>query len=161
MTFSLIVAGLILLLFALAYATKRRFGVLALSLLAGALLAEMWSETVTPYVANSGISLISPPLINVVSFVITLVPSFFLLFSGPSAFKKHQQLGGAFVYALLAVSLLFDTLKSAIVMDDFAKNVASQVEPYLPIVITVCIVLALLDVFATHTRKFDSRKKKH
>lgn len=158
MTFLIVVGILFGALFLLAYATKRRFGVLTLALSAGAILAGLWSHELTPYIANLGIVVVRPPLVDIISLILTLAPSLILLFSGPSADKKLQRIGGSAVFALLAVALMFETLKNALVIDDFGQKIIGWVEPYLAIVVTVCLILALVDVLQTHSRRSISKK---
>ena len=160
MTFTIIVASILGVLFLLAYMTRRRFGVLTLALAAGSILAELWSHELTPLIANLGVVVIRPPLVDIVSVLLILAPSLVLLFSGPAAHQKLQRIVGSLVFALLAVLLMFDALTSALVLDQFAQQSIDYINPYRAALITVCLVLAVIDVLQTHTRRSEPRKKK-
>ena len=112
---------MLLLLFGLAYLTKRRFGVLGLALAAGSMLSGLWAETLTPIVAGAGIQVDVPPLITIVSVALVLLPAVLLLFSGPSYHERCLRLGGAALFALLAFALLIEPLGSALVLQDQGK----------------------------------------
>ncbi len=159
MTFAIVIVVLFVLLFLLAFMTKRRFGVLTLALAAGTVLAQLWSSSLTPYVASLGIDIVKPPLVEVVALILTLLPSLILLFSGPAAHKKLQRIGGSIVFALLAVLLMFDSLRNALVIDSVGEQIIQHVMLYSPIAITICLVLAIFDVLQTHTRRSEPRKK--
>ena len=50
----IVVSIILVALFALAFFTKRRFGVLGLALAAGAMLSELWAAELTPFVQKAG-----------------------------------------------------------------------------------------------------------
>ena len=144
MTFTIVLAIVFGVLFLLAYMTRRRFGVLTLALAAGSILADLWSSEATPYVANFGIVIIRPPLVDVVAVILTLAPSLILLFSGPAASNKFQRIGGSVIFA---------------VVDEFGKQIVSRINASYAIIVTVCLVLSIIDVLQTHVRRNESKKK--
>src|SRR3954465_8231908 len=117
MSFLIIFLIIIGILFATAYFTKRRFGVLGLALAAGAMLSTLWVGDLTPIIAQAGIVLVKPPLESVVSAALILLPALLLLSSGPSYKSQVQRLVGAGAFAVLAAALLLDPLGSALVID--------------------------------------------
>ena len=159
MTFSIALVVVFGVLFLLAYITRRRFGVLTLALAAGSILSDLWSSQATPYIANLGIVIVRPPLVDVVALILTLVPSLILLFSGPAASNKFQRIGGSIVFAVLAVMLMFEPLENALVIDEFGKQVVGYANSCYEIVVTVCLVLSIIDVLQTHVRRSEPKKK--
>ena len=159
MTFTIVLAIFFGVLFLLAYMTRRRFGVLTLALAAGSILADLWSSEATPYVANLGIVIIRPPLVDVVAVILTLAPSLILLFSGPAASNKFQRIGGSVIFAVLAVVSMFEPLENALVVDEFGKQIVSRINASYAIIVTVCLVLSIIDVLQTHVRRNESKKK--
>jgi hypothetical protein len=159
MTFSIALVVVFGVLFSLAYITRRRFGVLTLALAAGSILSDLWSSQATPYIANLGIVIVRPPLVDVVALILTLVPSLILLFSGPAASNKFQRIGGSIVFAVLAVMLMFEPLENALVIDEFGKQVVGYANSCYAIVVTVCLVLSIIDVLQTHVRRSEPKKK--
>lgn len=141
----------LILLFGLAYATKRRFGVLGLALAAGSMLSGLWAAKLTPIVADAGIVVQNPPLITLVAVILVLLPALLLLFSGPSYHDIPMRLGGAFLFAALAFALLIEPLGSALVLQDQGKEVYDFFVENRVYIVTVGLVLAVIDLLAVHT----------
>lgn len=146
-------------LFAMAYFTKRRFGVLGLALAAGAMLSTLWVGDLTPLIAQAGIILVKPPLESVVSAALILLPAILLLSSGPSYKSQIQRFIGASAFAVLAAALLLDPLGSALVIDKVGQPVYDFFVNYRVIIITVCLVLAVIDLLMTKSPKHHKEHK--
>lgn len=153
MSFLVIFLGVIALLFALAFFTRRRFGVLGLALAAGAMISTLWVGDLTPIIAQAGFVLIKPPLHSVVSAALILAPAVLLLFSGPTYKTMLQRVVGAAAFAVLATALLLEPLGSALVIDTTAKPVYDFFVQYRTVIITGCLSVALLDLLITKTPK--------
>jgi hypothetical protein len=151
--FLLLVAGL----FALAFFTKRRFGVLGLALVAGAMVSSLWVADLTPVVAQAGFVLVKPPLESVVAASLTLLPALLLLMSGPSYRAGWQRIMGALLFAVLAAVLLLEPLGSALIIEGPGEQLYSFFTHNSVIIITVCVVLALVDLLLTKTPKIPSK----
>lgn len=136
-------------LFATAYFTRRRFGVLGLALAAGAMLSTLWVGDLTPIIARAGVVLVKPPLESVVSAVLILLPALLLLSSGPSYKAQVQRVIGATAFAVLAASLLLEPLGSALVIEGVGQSVYDFFVHNRVVIITVCLVLAIIDLFMT------------
>lgn len=153
MSFLVIFLIVIGLLFALAFFTKRRFGVLGLALAAGAMLSTLWVGDLTPIIAKAGIVLVAPPLESVVAAALILAPAVLLLSSGPVNKKPTQRVIGAAAFAVLATALLLQPLGSALVIDATAKPVYDFFVQYRAVIITICLVFAVLDILVTKSPK--------
>lgn len=153
MSFLIIFLIVIGLLFALAFLTKRRFGVLGLALAAGAMMSTLWVGDLTPIIAQAGFVLVRPPLESVVTSALILAPAVLLLSSGPTYKTMRQRIIGAAAFAVLATSLLLEPLGSALVIDDVAKPVYDFFVQHRVIIITACLGLALLDLLMTKSPK--------
>ncbi len=160
MNVAIVFVVVLLLLFGLAFATKRRFGVLGLALAAGAMLSSLWAETLTPVIAQAGVVVERPPLLTVVSVVLVLLPAILLLFSGPSYKELPMRLTGAFCFAALAFALVIEPLGSALVLQGEGKRVYNFFETYQVYIVTAGLILALIDILATRTSKHH-RSSKH
>jgi hypothetical protein len=161
MSFVIVFLIVIASLFALAFFTKRRFGVLGLALAAGAMLANIWAADVTPFIASAGFVLVKPPLLSVVTAAITIVPAVLLLFSGPTYKAMPQRIGGALAFAVLATALLLDPLQSALVIEGVGKSVYDYMVAHKTLFVTIGLVLAVLDVFFTRTPGHSKSPSKH
>src|SRR5438552_208518 len=124
----LVLAVLLAALFALAYITKRRFGVLGLALCAGSLLSASWTSTLTPWVESRGVVFVSPPLSAVVSTLLILGPALVLLFSGPTYSGKLQRIAGALAFAALAFVFLLQPIGIAFVFDESTSQLYDVVQ---------------------------------
>lgn len=153
MSFVVIFLIIIGLLFATAFFTKRRFGVLGLALAAGAMLSTLWVGDLTPIIANAGIILVKPPLESVVAGGLILLPALLLLSSGPTYKSFSQRLVGSAAFAVLAIALLLQPLGSALVIDGIGTSVYDFFTHYRTIIITVCLALAILDLLVAKMPK--------
>lgn len=153
MSFLVIFLGALTVLFVLAFFTKRRFGVLGLALAAGAMLANLWVGKLTPVIAEAGVKLVAPPLHSVVSAALILAPALLLLFSGPTYKTKPWRIAGAAAFAVLAAALLLEPLGAALIIEGPGKQVYELFVQYRTVIITACLVLALLDLLAVKMPK--------
>ncbi|HEU5121988.1 MAG TPA: hypothetical protein VFT59_04015 [Candidatus Saccharimonadales bacterium] len=159
MSFLIIFLLVIGALFATAFLTKRRFGVLGLALTAGALLGTLWVGDLTPVIAEAGFVLVKPPLSSVVSAGLILLPAVLLLASGPTYKTMYQRVIGAVAFAVLAVALLLEPLGSALVIDNVGKPVYEFFVQYRAVIITACLALAVFDLLIAKMPKH--RGKEH
>lgn len=133
-------------LFATAYFTRRRFGVLGLALCAGFLLSMMWTDDVTPLVKQAGIVLLTPPLSSVVAATLILLPAVFLLFSGPTNRHKWHRIFGAAAFALMATSFLLTPLGNGMNLDDNTQQIYTTLINNRNLIITAGIAYSLFDL---------------
>jgi hypothetical protein len=146
-------------LFAVAFFTKRRFGVLGLALAAGAMLSTMWSGDLTPLIINAGFVVVKPPLSSLVSAALILLPAVLLLTSGPTYKSMPQRVIGAVAFAALAIALLLEPLGSALVMDSVGKPVYDFFVQYRPLIVTAGLALAVFDLLTTKTPRRHNKEK--
>jgi len=156
----LVLAVLLVSLFALAYITKRRFGVLGLALCAGSLLSASWTSTLTPWVESQGIIFVSPPLTAVVSTLLILGPALLLLFSGPTYSSQIQRIAGAAAFAILSFVFLLQPIGIAFVFDDSTSQIYSSIQQSSNLIVVVGILAALGDILITRT-PHSSKKPSH
>ena len=159
MSFVVIFLIVIAALFAVAFFTKRRFGVLGLALAAGAMLSTMWSGDLTPLIINAGFVVVKPPLSSLVSAALILLPAVLLLTSGPTYKSMPQRIIGAVAFAALAVALLLEPLGSALTMDNVGKPVYDFFVQYRPVIVTVGLGLAVFDLLTTKTPRHHGKEK--
>ncbi|HVI69230.1 MAG TPA: hypothetical protein VM581_02120 [Magnetospirillaceae bacterium] len=141
--------GVLGLLFVMAYAANRRFGVLGLALAAGSLLSTNFTGLLTPFIQQQGFVLVAPPLSLVVAAGLVLLPPMILLFSGPSYQVTWQRLLGAVGFAVLGFAFLIDPLVGALQLDDLGVTVANFMHKYVSIIVVVGISVAIADMLLT------------
>ena len=156
MSVIIVILILTVLLFALPYFTKRRFGVLGLALAAGATLSKLWAAEVTPYVRQVGVEVVTPPLESIVAATLIMAPAALLLLSGPTYHALVQRIVGSAAFAVLALAFLLEPLGGAIIFDSSSQPIYSFLLANKQWIITGGILFALFDLFAL---KLPGRKK--
>lgn len=160
MTFLIVLALYLGALFLIGFLSRRSMGVPALALTAGAVLAKLWTDSLTPLVANSGVVIIRPPLASLVAIGLTLLPALILMFRAPKASAHHHSIFGSLVFAVLAVMLTYGAFANAVILDEASKEYVTQLLSYDKVIITSAIVLALGDVlFYKKPHLADKHKK--
>lgn len=144
-------------LFAIAFFTRRRFGVRGLALAAGATLSTLWVGDLTPIIAQAGFVLIKPPLESVVASILTLLPALLLLASGPTYQKTLPRIVGALLFAVFAAVLLLEPLGSALIIEGTGKDVYDFLVANRVVIITGCLIIAITDILFTKTPKIPSK----
>ncbi|MDB5183550.1 MAG: conserved rane protein of unknown function [Candidatus Saccharibacteria bacterium] len=150
----------IIALFILAYYTRRRFGILALALCAGALLSSLWAVPLAILIKRYGFEPGSLPLTSVVQVALILLPALFLLYGGQSYGKQLQRIVGAAFFALLAASFLITPLGNSLSPDEMGSYYLGLVTDNKPIIITVAVVYALIDIMIPRLPSKKDKKKK-
>ena len=146
MTFLIVLGLYFLSLFALFLVSRKHMGMPALGLTAGAVLARLWTDSLTPIVADAGLVLDKPPLHSVVAVALTLLPAVIVMARSDRAHSLMHQLYGSIVFAALAVMLTYGAFANAVILDDTSRSIVLQLLPYDAAIITACIVLALIDI---------------
>jgi hypothetical protein len=144
-------------LFAVAFFTKRRYGMLALALAAGTMLSTLWAGDLTPIIAQAGFVLVEPPLESVVAGALTLLPALLLLASGPTYHKPLQRIMGALLFATFATVLLLEPLGSALIIDGVGRDVYNFLVTNRTAIISICLVAAIFDILFAKTPKVPSK----
>lgn len=148
----------LVILFLLAFYTKRRFGVLGLALAAGAMLSNLWAVQLTPIVRSTGLDIAAPPLTTVVAVILVLLPALLLLTSGPTYHKKSEEIIGALLFATLALALLVEPLGSGLVLQGDSKNVYEWVMEHRVWIVTFGLIAALVDLLFAKTPRYNKSK---
>lgn len=140
------------------FLSHRHIGMPALGLTAGAVLARLWTDSLTPLVAEAGLIVERPPLHSIVAVALTLLPALIVMARSNKAHSLTHQIYGSIVFGLLAVMLTYGAFANAVVLDETSRALVLSVLPYDGAIITVCIVLALIDI-VYHRTNIRGRKK--
>ena len=127
-------------------------GVPTLALAAGALLASLWADTLTPIVANAGFVVTKPPLVSLVSILVMLRSH-----KSPS---HHRSVLGSIVFAVLGVVLTYGAFSNAVVLDQQSAHYVTEFVKYQNAIITVCVGLALAEIVFQKSSNHHENKKK-
>lgn len=158
----LVFAGLAVVLFAGAFISKRRFGLLGLALTAGAMLSTLWSYDAGLIVSSTG--LLPEGVITqagVQSFVV-LLPAILLLFHGYSYKKLIPRIIGSLLFTALALAFLVEPIGYALPLEGSGATVYATLKEYKDVIISAGVVLAVVDLFFTKPAHLaDKSDKKH
>lgn len=155
MEFSLLLIFVILL--ALGFFTRRRYGLLGVGLILGYLISTNMVLTVTQFIESQGIKFESPPLLLVVGVLLVVLPSIILLFIGPSHQKNIHKSAMAFFYALTGTILSYFTIIQNTPALYSEQSPLSFIAMYKPLIIVIIALLALADLFLIHTPKKNKK----
>jgi hypothetical protein len=156
---SLILFSLIgVLLFALAFILRRRFGMLALALCAGIVLSNVLTDASADALQIFGIGVAGLSTTALASSLLILLPSFILMVGGPRYNGATMAVVGSVFYAVFALVLLVLPLQATLATDGASQQVVDTILSYQSLIIVVFVVLGLLDALAIKAPRFG---KKH
>lgn len=150
MTFLVILGIYLAVLFVLAFFSGRLAALASLALCAGAVLAKLWTNDLTPLVAQAGVQLVSPPLGSIVAVALTVLPALLVLMKSPRTSRKHHRLLSSMVFAVLGVMLTYGAFSNAVVLDEQSKKIVLQILSYERWILTAGIMLAISEVIMFH-----------
>ena len=154
---SLVVA---LALFAVAYVSRRRFGIVGLALAAGSLLAGYMTKDLSKLIAQYGIPVEPLSAISAASIILTLLPAFVLLFGGPHYKKRNDAMVGAVGFAVMAMLLILEPLTSSLPPDRLMQPFLNWVSSYSSVLLAVVVAAAVVDAWTIHVAPPPEELKK-
>ena len=156
---------IVLVVFAGAFVTARRFGVLALGLAAGSVLAGLWADVVAGrFMQFSETQAPWVPAGVVANVALLIAPVLLLLLSGPRYYGKADRVLSAAAIGVLTAAFLVRPLGKFMLLEGQALAVYGWLEGAWHYVVTVGLVLGVIDLFLLHSsRKADPKSdgKKH
>ncbi|OYW43319.1 hypothetical protein B7Z28_00925 [Candidatus Saccharibacteria bacterium 32-45-3] len=159
MTIVIICLIVLVVLFAAAYLTNRRYGILGLSLAAGSILSGHLTNDVAMRAREQGIEIASPLLFSLSATLLILLPAVMLFFNGPSYKSTHHRVIGALLFASLAVAFLIEPLQSILVLEGEAREVYDFFLENRIYIITIGLVAAVVDLLLTKTPRVKPKGK--
>ncbi len=160
MTFLIVLGLYTAILFCIGFFSRRSMGVPALALTAGAVLAKLWTDSLTPIVASSGVIIVQPPLESLVAIALTLIPALLVMVRSQKASALHHAIVGSLVFAVLAVMLTYGAFANAVILDEASTSYVTTLLSYDKIIITVAIVAALFEVLFYRKPHASSKHKR-
>lgn len=161
MTYLIVLGLYFAALFVIGWISRRSLGVPSLALAAGALLASIWTDNLTPLVARTGLIVTQPPLTSIVSISLTLLPAIFVMFRAHKTPSQLHSILGSLAFAALGVVLTYGAFSNAVVLDEQSKQYIVEFVKYQNIIITVGVVLALLSVLLYRKPHEHHEEKRH
>ena len=155
----LILIGIIAALFAGAFFSKRRFGVLGLGLAAGAVISPIWGENAGYIVSAAGI-VPEGPLVNAIAAsAIILIPAVLFMFNGYTYKHIVGRVIGSLLFALLATAFLVEPIGSVMTLTGPVGVAYQWIVSNRELIISVGLAFVIVDfLFARTVQKLE---KKH
>jgi hypothetical protein len=157
----LVIAMLVVIaaLFAVAFFSKRRFGILGLGLSAGAIISPIWGENAGYIISATGL-VPEGPLVNVIAYsVLILVPALLFMFHGYVYKGIIGRIVGALLFTILAAAFLAGPVGDALTLTGpIASSYAWLVSNH-EIIISVGVVLAIVDLLLS--KSAHKSEKRH
>ena len=158
----IILGGVALLLFAGAFISKRRFGLVGLALTAGATISTIWEYTAGLMVSSTGLVPNGPITQAAVQSLIVLLPAILLLFHGYSYKNIVSRIIGSLLFAVLALAFLVEPIGNALPLEGLGADIYRQIVNYKDVIISVGVVIAVIDLFFTKPAHIaEKASKKH
>lgn len=154
----LVVIIIILALFAGAFLSKRRFGLLGLGLTAGAVISPIWGENAGYVVSSTGL-VPEGPVVNAVAVsAIILIPAVLLMFHGYTYKHMFGRVVGSLLFTMLATALLITPIGSALTLSGPVGGAYNWIVSYRDLLISAGVVLAMVDVLTAKAVHKSERK---
>ncbi len=156
----LVFAALALVLFAGAFISKRRFGLLGLALTAGATLSTIWSYDAGLVVSSTG--LVPEGVITqaVTQSLVVLLPAILLLFHGYTYKNVVGRIIGSVLFAVLALAFLVEPIGYALPLEGIGADVYGFLNNYKEVIISIGVILAIADLFFTKPAAVAERSRR-
>lgn len=159
MQVGMIFGGILIGMFVLGFFSQRRFGVLALALAAGSVLASIWSKQLGDVLEQAGLEAAVLPVGVISSVVLLIAPALLLVLGGPKHHEKSKRAVAALAFAVLGAAFLVEPMGSYITLSGDALTAYTWLLGSYKYVITAGLVLGVLDMFVGQNSKH--KKPKH
>lgn len=148
-----------ILLFASAFITRRRFGLLGLALAAGSLLSGIWGYDAG--LIASGLGIPTGSLTTAITMaVLVLLPAVVLLFHGYTYKTYVGRVIGASLFTLLALAFLIEPLGHVLMPTGFGADVYNWLNINREAIIGFGLIVAVVDLFLTKPAHLSDRRRR-
>jgi hypothetical protein len=154
----IICAAITILLFAAAFVTRRRFGLLGLALAAGSILSGIWGSTASLIVGAAGFN-DTPTTTGITLAILVLLPSIVLLFHGATYKGILSRIIGAALFTLLALAFLIDPIGHLLTLQGYGATFYDWLVNHKALIIGSGLILAVVDLFFTKAPTFSHNSK--
>ena len=149
----IILAVVAIVLFGLAFLSKRRFGTHGLALAAGATLSGLWAEYIAVLLSSAALLPAGLKPEAVAAVLITIAPALLLLLRGRKTKKVGMRLFGAVLFTVLALAFIVEPLISLLPLDGGANVIYVTLLDYRALIIGAALLVAVLDILLAKAPK--------
>ena len=160
MSTTIILIGLVAIIFVTDFFTKRRFGRLGLALAAGSVLSTIWAYEAELILEALDVAPAGSPTNAIALSAITLLPMVVLLFHGPRYKTLVGRIIGSLLTTVLAMAFLVEPLGRVLAVDGSGADIYSWFTTHKDIVISVGLVLAVGDLLITRSNHSADRRRR-
>lgn len=156
-----VIGGLVTLLFAVAFFTRRRFGILGLGLATGSVIAQNGSGIIAGLMEHYRLETFGMAYPVVATILLIMLPVIILLAGGPRYSNKKTAAIAAGGFALLGLIFVFGPLSSLLsFQDQFTREAAVLITKWQWLIVIAGLAIALFDVLQIHTSAAKVEGKK-
>lgn len=159
MSVALLFASIVIVVFGLAFLSGRRYGALALSLAAGSVLSNIWSDELSILLQNYNIGLPFLPSGALAVGSLLLLPLAVMFLNGPKYTGKLGRVFSALAIGVLTAAFLVQPLGKHMALEADALNVYQVLASFWQYIVTVGLLLGLFDLLSVHGSKTLGPKK--
>ena len=137
--------------------SRRRLGYFIMAILAGVVLNQYLNAEIVKILTLSNLQIPQTTLVGIVGLGLIFTPALLLL---PKNFKQENWLFGvtsSIFTSIFVLVISHSSLSRVFVLDDLSKNLALWVENYAGIIVLVAVIMAILSIFSTKTKKDDKK----
>ncbi|MDR1300470.1 MAG: hypothetical protein LBK50_02065 [Candidatus Nomurabacteria bacterium] len=150
----IIVISVFVILFLLAFVTRRRFGLLGLGLAAGVLLNQLVGNFVVDAISLLPFDFTPLTAKDISTLIVTILPSLLLFIGGPKTTNKVHRLLNSLIYALIATTLIIFPITTAFPVEDpIARNILTLLDSIQLPILTFGIIVAIVDILAPRKKE--------
>ncbi len=155
-----IVIGVIaIILFSIALLSRRRYGILGLSLSAGTLLSSTIARDTSTLMTNFEIPTGSIPYLTAAQILLILLPAFLLVLSGPSYPNRPRAVLGSICFTLLGTLLLLSPISAIVPYDDQSRELFALLSPYTNLAVATLVGISIVDTWVLYKSSQKASKK--
>lgn len=152
-----IILGIAVTLFAIAFVTKRRFGVLGLGLAAGVVLAQLWAVSLSILLGAQNIPTEPLSHLTVAQVLLTLLPALLLLITGPKYHDKRGAFLGSLLFATLATLFIVSPITRDFSIEGDTSPIFDFITQWQNVLVGVGVALAIADMLHAHGPKLPRK----
>lgn len=150
----------LLALFASAFFSRRRFGILGLGLVAGAVVSPIWGETVGYIISSIGIIPEGPFVSMTALSLLILLPAALFMFHGYTYKNIFGRIIGAFMFTVFAVAFLLGPVGEVLAITGPMAAAYEWLVSNRELIISAGIALSVIDLLvATPSHKGERRRR--
>ena len=154
-----IFAGIAIVLFAGAFISRRRFGLLGLALTAGAMLSTIWSYDAGLVISGTGLLPNGVVTQAVTQSLVVLLPAILLLFHGYAYKNILSRVIGSLLFASLALAFLVEPIGYALPLDGLGVTIYNTLRDNKDLIISVGVIFAVIDLLFTKPAHLAEKSK--